>query len=61
MISMPCSIAIIHIRIQLHETEIPKIIDPRATINYPSAMGSIIVGISESSASVRLDACMDDC
>jgi hypothetical protein len=27
-------------------TEIPTIIDPSATINYPSATGSIIVGIS---------------
>ncbi len=27
-------------------TEIPTIIDPSATINYPIAIGSIIVGIS---------------
>jgi hypothetical protein len=26
-------------------TDIPTIIDPSATINYPSATGSIIVGI----------------
>ncbi len=29
-------------------TEIPTIIDPGATINYPSATGSIIVGITVS-------------
>ncbi len=29
-----------------NSTEIPTIIDPSATINYPSATGSIIVGIS---------------
>ncbi len=29
-------------------TEIPIIIDPSATINYPSAMGSMLVGISVS-------------
>jgi hypothetical protein len=30
-----------------HHTEIPKIVDPGAAMNYPSATGSIIVGISE--------------
>jgi hypothetical protein len=35
-------------------TEIPTIIDPSATINYPSATGSIIVGISVPS----YDACI---
>ncbi len=33
-------------------TEIPTIIDPSATINYPSATGSIIVGITVQGANV---------
>ncbi len=35
------------------DTEIPTIIDPKATINYPSATGSIFVGFS-----VRKNACV---
>ncbi len=37
-----------HVSLTYNEvlTEIPTIIDPSATINYPSATGSIIVGIS---------------
>jgi hypothetical protein len=33
-------------RVALHGTEIPTIIDHSATMNYPSATGSIIVVIS---------------
>ncbi len=32
--------------VRRNSTEIPTIIDPSATINYPSATGSINVGIS---------------
>ncbi len=31
---------------RLVDTEIPTIIDPSATVHYPSATGLIIVGIS---------------
>ena len=38
-------IYVIRTYVHIH-TEIPTIIDPSATVNYPSATGSIIVGIS---------------
>jgi hypothetical protein len=42
-----CVYVCIYTRVCIYEcTEIPTIIVPSATINYPSATGSIIVGIS---------------